>query len=388
MPKKADDVLRGVAIGDLHFDKILNLIPNINKIIYKQCDSILRKAVERGYHVAVFLGDVFNYMNASEESTRLFLKLLVKYQDLIEIIVIEGNHGYKRNGTGSLSTLSMLEEFSLINVTFVIEPTCRVIKGVPLVFLPHPYTCLSDVRAKNYPAFMTMLSDSGMSEEEIEQADSLGADLEPCLSQSIGFGHFTRKGAIQDNGHSTKEGVDYNPDLDCAYYIVGHLHTPQTIGTTEYPGTFYQTSFGESEDKGYAEFIAKMEDYKVKFKYKRIKQDPPILLKNILITSKKRLPDLTKVSANVYYKVQAEKEIKIPQEYLDHPQFVFTNISNPSKSLSDNPTTSQSLFDSEDFCLSDTVKDYLESTALDDNQKKLALKMFKRAADDLGISIG
>lgn len=387
MPTTDDNVLRGVSIGDLHFDKLLHLIPNINRIIYKHCDKILAKAVENGCDVAVFLGDIFNYMNASEESNRLLLKLLVKYDKLIEIIVIEGNHGYRRNGTGSLSSLALLEEFSLIRATFVVEPICRVIKGVPLVFLPHPYTCLSDVRTKNHQAFMTMLSDSGLSDMEIEQADSLGADLEPCLAQTIGFGHFTRKGAVQDNGTSTKDGCEYDPELDCAHYIVGHLHTPQIIGTTNYPGTFYQTSFGESEDKGYGKFIAKIEDGELHFKYKQVKQQPPIVLKNIVVESKKNLPDLSTLEKNVYYKVHVSKAIKIPQDYLDHAQFVFPNIPNPSKSLASNGTQPKPLFENDGFDIVNVLIEYLDSTPLDDTQKKLALKMFDRAKDDMGISI-
>lgn len=391
MPKASSSVstLKGVAIGDLHFDKLLNLIPNINIIINKFLRSLLTQAVANKQDVAILLGDIFNYMNASEQATRLFLKTLVEFQDLIDIYVIEGNHGYKRSGTGSLSMLSMLEEFALVNVTFVTQPIARIVKGVPLVFLPYPYTSVQDVAKKDYPAFRGMLVDIGLSEESIEQADSLGADLESCFNNAIGFGHFTRSGSIQDNGTSAKGGSEHIKELDCKHYIVGHLHTPQVLGTkansTNYPGTFYQTSFGESEDKGYGEFVASYQDDTLKFKYRHVSVDPPILLKTIYVDSLKTLPKLSDISKTTYYKVRVSKGIKIPKEYLGSKNFIFENLNSKTDKVE---TASTSIFEDTEstFDLKVAVREFLDQYDLTEKEKSLGMKMFERATDDLGVA--
>lgn len=384
--KKTSEVLKGVAIGDLHLDKLVKMIPNINHIVINYCRTILDEAVEQGYDVAVFLGDIFNYMSASEEALKLFLELLVDYEDTgLAIRVIEGNHGYKRNGTGSLSMLAMLEDFNLLKSQLITEPRCEVIKGIPLVYLPHPYTCLQDLN-RSYESLHDMLVESGLMDQmSFDQADSMGCDLSSCLINSIAFGHFTRAGSKADNGMSVESGVKYDPKLDAKHYIVGHLHTPQRNGVTDYPGTFYQTSFGEGEEKGYGKFIAQVTNQKTgefNYKYKQVEVEPPIRLVNIIASKESQLPK--KIQPNTWYKIQTINGFDLPEKYRQHknvvesaPQILSTSKSNKSN---------DKLMDG-NFELEKSLAEFLERDGLDESQIRVALKMTAKAMSQLGIEL-
>ncbi len=382
--KKTSEVLKGIAIGDLHLDKLVKMIPNINRIVINYCRTLLDEAVEQGYDVAVFLGDVFNYMTASEEALKLLLELLVEYEDSpLAIRVIEGNHGYKRNGTGSLSILAMLEDFKLLKAQLITQPRCEVIKGIPLVYLPYPYTCLQDLEGK-YELLYGMIVESGlMDESSFEQADSLGADLSPCLSNSIAFGHFTRAGSIADNGMKVEKGVKYNPDNDAKHYIVGHLHTPQKNGNTYYPGTFYQTSFGEGETKGYGKFIAQVinSNGDFNYKYKQEEVEPPIRLVNIVASKESQLPK--KIEPNTWYKIQTLNGFELPDKFREHPNIIEAN---PQVVLSKTKTSTDST-STETFEFEKSLEAFLRRDGLDDSQIRMALKMTSKAKEALGLDL-
>lgn len=384
--KKTGGVLKGVAIGDLHLDKLVKMIPSINRIIINYCRTILDEAVEQGYDVAVFLGDIFNYMTASEEALKLFLELLVDYEDTdLQIRVIEGNHGYKRNGTGSLSMLAMLEDFNLLKAQLITEPRCEVIKGIPLVYLPHPYTCLQDLNS-SYESLHDMLVESGLMDQmSFDQADTMGCDLSSCLINSIAFGHFTRAGSKADNGMKVESGVKYNPELDAKHYIVGHLHTPQKNGVTNYPGTFYQTSFGEGEVKGYGKFIAQVTDHKTKefdYKYKQVEVEPPIRLVNIVASKDSQLPK--KLDPKTWYKIQTINGFELPDSYRQSKNVVEASpqIVSTSKSSKSSDKIANGNFEFEK-----SLSEFLERDGLDESQVRVALKMTAKAMSQLGIEL-
>ena len=376
------EVLKGIAIGDLHLDKLVKLIPNINHIIISYCRVLLDEAVDQGYDVAVFLGDVFNYMSASEEALKLFLEMLVDYEDTgLKIRVIEGNHGYRRNGTGSLSILSMLEDFKLLKAQLIIEPRCEVIKGIPLVYLPHPYTSVNDLEGKT-GILHEMLVESGLVDQlTFDQADTMGCDLAPFLYNSIAFGHFTRAGSTGDNGMKVPTGVKYKKGKDAKHYIVGHLHTPQQNGSTSYPGTFYQTSFGEGETKGYGKFIAQsLNDREGNFdyKYKQVEVTPPVRLVNIIASKKAHLPKT--YEENTWYKIQTSGDFELPKSVLENPRVVESAPKLIGKDADTNKTSMPLEFDFEKCLI-----DFLEKDGLDESQIRQALKMKEKAMSQIGV---
>lgn len=385
---KKSAVLRGVAIGDLHLDKLVQMIPNINFIIIDYCRTILKQAVEDEYDVAVFLGDIFNFMTASSEAQRLLLELFVEFQDQIEIRAIEGNHGYRRNGTGSLSTLSMLEEFKLLKASLITTPRCEVIKGVPLLYLPHPYTSVSDL-AKNVQALHSCIVDSGLVDQlQYDEADSLGADLESVLYESVAFGHFTRAGSTRDNGTTSDEGVKYNKSIDAKYYIIGHLHTPQEQGNhTFYPGTFYQTSFGEGLKKGYGRFVATTNSKcEVKMRYEHVEVDPPVKLINLLVSEDRHLPK--KIAKDSWYKITPSQGYVVPPKIADHPQVMVNQMAGSSASIMMGGTSDDDDDQSElAFDLMSNLEIYLDALGFDGKDIKKARKLVTKASGELGIEL-
>lgn len=383
MARSNSEELKGVAIGDLHLDKLVNIIPNINVIIIQFLRKLLRDAVDSGCDVAVLLGDIFNYMNASEESQRLLLGLFVEFKDEpIDIFAIEGNHGYKRNGTGSLSTLAMLEDYKLINTQLITKPRLVVIKNVPLLFMPYPYTSVKSI-AKDAALMWDLCVESGLCDaNSYEQADSAGADMDGILYESIAFGHFTRSGSTNDNGSATTDGVKYERGADARYYINGHLHTPQILGShTYYPGTFYQTSFGESTDKGYGLFKAYVDDKgRVHMKYKQVEVESPIKLVNIVASKQSHLPNLDKLESDTWYKIEPLNGFVVPKEYYTHRQIVIR-----SKPSTKSKQSSSGVSVSESFDLEDSLIGFLKDEGFEDDELRMASKLLKMAKNELGM---
>lgn len=379
-------VLKGITIGDLHLDKLVKLIPNINRIIIDFCRKLLQQAVDDGYDIAIFLGDIFNYSTASEEAQRLLLELMIEFQEHIELRFIEGNHGYRRAGKGSLSALSLLEEFKLIKSWLITEPRLEVIKGVPLLYMPHPYTSVQQL-AKDPALMWELCVGSGLVDADgYEQADSLGADLDSLLYNTIAFAHFTRAGSMRDNGTKGKDGVKYKKGEDAAYYIVGHLHTPQELNETKYPGTFYQTSFGESANKGYGRFVAKYtESTGIKFKYEHVPVDPPIKLVNIIAWEESHLPK--KIKKDTWYKITPMGGFTIPDQWANHKQVTVATPIGSSASLHISDTEDLDDDIGIEFDLVSNSLEYLENLGLSGKELKLAKKLLTKAADELGLEI-
>lgn len=379
-------VLKGITIGDLHLDKLIKLIPNINAIIIGFCRKLLQQAVDEEYDVAVFLGDIFNYSTPSEESQRLLLELLIEFQDKIELRLIEGNHGYRRAGKGSLSSLALLEEFKLIKAWLITEPRLEIIKGVPLLYMPHPYTSVSQLSSKPAVMWDLCVESELVEPKEYEQVESLGADLDGLLYNTIAFAHFTRAGSIRDNGTKGKDGVKYKKGCDASYYINGHLHTPQELNETKYPGTFYQTSFGEGSEKGYGRFVAKMKDSgEIQFKYEFVPVDPPIKLVNIIAWEERQLPK--KIERDTWYKITPMGGFTVPEKWVNHKHITVSTPIGSSASMHLKDVGEDATDESVEFDLRSNSLEYLENLGLTEKQLKLAEKLLTTAADELGLEL-
>jgi hypothetical protein len=135
----------------------------------------------------------------------------------------------------------LLDDIKILQ-SYGLEPRIKVfihqedyeIEGVPVRFLPHPYTKTS--------------------------------------SKRLNIGHFEVTGAIRDNGYKIKEGIE-NSNLA----LVGHLHTPHRIGNNYFSGTLYQTNFGESLPKSFHHFKVRDD---LKCKILNIRNEPEYILEN------------------------------------------------------------------------------------------------------------
>jgi hypothetical protein len=212
-----------VCVGDLHLDKLTNkanyVIPNVVDKQIRILENIIKKElVPFEDSRLILLGDVAHYTTLSEESKIALLSLFIKYDD-INIDIICGNHDYKKDSVDSLRWLEpLVKSNKLPNLKVHYSYSKTVVDGVSLHFVPYPLTSVDDEKAKGFA-----------------------------------FGHFTRAGAVLDNGKVHEGGVEQDDNL---IWINGHIHKKQILkskskGKTIYVGTPYQTAPIEQDEKFY-----------------------------------------------------------------------------------------------------------------------------------------
>jgi len=279
-------MLEALAIGDLHFDKLDGLYPiNHLKLQAAEINKAMRYALQNGIRYVFFLGDIGEHPTLSDAAKEVFFNLLHKYDGKLDIHIILGNHDVAMEDSHSLKLFHRLYETSKFQTVHIhAKPNQRVLGGVPVTFLPFP--------ADN----PSILGDSTIS------------------SPSINLAHIERPGAKRDNGYTIKKGGIEEPDTK-DIWVIGHLHTPQKVGRSYYPGTLYQLNFGESLPKGFAHIRCKVKEESLAFRYRWIENEPAFKLLPLVIESK---ADLNKVSSNPLHlhKLYVRTTIPLPRSLL------------------------------------------------------------------------
>lgn len=336
------NVLSIATIGDLHYDKkrldaVLGdlALSLMNKAIRMALD----KAIEAKVDVVVFLGDIGDMPTLSDKAELEFQKILKEYdeKDVYDIDVILGNHDVEQKLVNSLCKLQHLSDTGYFKRTRVYsEYSKRKLKGVTLEYLPFP---LKKAKVKH----------------------------------SIAFGHFERPGTVLDNGHPVGEGHGVEEEKGTSYYVLGHLHTCQTVGRSYYPGTLYQTSFGERPDKFMGFYKARIKDGKLEFKANAVPFDSPFKLINLEVKS---LKDLNKISKDLTtkYRILYNAKLEIPRNLmLKNPNVIEVLPYKDKVELSQllKPETVT-------YSVTDNLTDFLEKDGLSPKQIKRALKLVEQ----------
>lgn len=314
-------MFEAVVIGDPHLDKLTKIFPNAVAMQIEAITFALDYAVNNKIANAVFLGDIAHYTSLSSEATYLFFRLLTEYEDRISIHIITGNHDYAKEKHNALKFFRMLADANRLYVKIYTEPTDLVLEGVPLVFLPHPFTSTT---AKN----------------------------------SLVFGHFSRPGALRDNG-TRMPSKAIEPDTNI--YVLGHLHTHQVLNNNHFPGTLYQTNFGETPDKGFGHIKCKCVGGKLKFKYKQIPVVLPFELKTVEVGEDTVLEN----SDTIAYRVSTASDYAVPHDfYRKNPSVQFEYTPPNQKAITESSTTIG-------------LKDFLKSKGLTMPQLKRAKQLLE-----------
>ena len=317
-------MFEAVVIGDPHLDKLTKIFHNAVTMQIAAIRAALQYAVDNNVHHAVILGDVAHYTSLSSEATYGLFGLLTEFEDKLNIYVITGNHDYAKEKHNALKFFRMLSEHGRLAVKFFVDEVRLDVGGVPLVFLPHPLTSTS---AKN----------------------------------SLVFGHFSRPGALRDNG-TRMPSKALEPDTNI--YVLGHLHTHQVLNNSYFPGTLYQTNFGETPDKGFGHIKCKSIGGKLKFRYKQIPAVLPFELKTVEVGEDTKLVN----SDRVAYRVTTASDFVVPHDfYLKNPSVQFEYTPPNQKSITESSTTIG-------------LKDFLKSKGLTLPQLKRAKQLLDEVA--------
>lgn len=329
-----------VTIGDLHLDKARLWDILGAKTLDLQMQAVryvLDYARSNKVDEVVFLGDISDLPRLSDLSAKAFYELLLSYPDLTFHIIL-GNHDIEQKVVHSLTTLDVFAKAGLLeNICLYTEPTARG----SIEFLPYPHS-------------------------------------KPQSKTSLCFGHIERPGATRDNGSKMKdtEGV---PESGNNKWIMGHLHTPHTIGNTIYAGTLYQTSFGEQEDKRFLH--CKFDVAKEKLKVRSIPMEKPFTLRTLTVNTFKELKQNINKDPTIYWRI-LYKDFELPTNFLmEYPNVVECKSFKSKKQLIE-------LLEYEDtpYSITDGVDDFLKGRGFSDKQVKRAHKLIKQAIKERGES--
>lgn len=206
-----------VAIGDLHLTapkgngKLVGglsaYIEDHDKFVMDLVrDQPLRFAAKRGIKHIFFLGDICSLTRLSYEAQLALISVLRIKR--FHFHFIPGNHDLFGADPELGHSLQIVKAMELPNVSVYEQVTDVELDSAPIRFLPWPHSKFSKSR--------------------------------------LNIAHIDVKDARSDSGR-VMEG-DSLP-ASTATAVVGHIHTNQVVRNTWFPGTLYQTNFGESPDK-------------------------------------------------------------------------------------------------------------------------------------------
>lgn len=215
--------MKDIICGDPHGR--VSTLPEL-KLLFAETLAVIKK--EKPERV-IILGDLFNDFSV------LRLEVLGAWSNFIiqaglksRVILIVGNHD-QAGAAGEAHALEVFKSFP--NVTVVDRPSCIDL---------------------NY--FMPFMRDNAAFIQHVK--------LLP--ENSILFCHQSFNGAKFDNGFYDPHGVDPAAVGHLKLVVSGHIHLEQKFANIYYPGTPYQTSFGEQgEDKGIFLTETSADDFKV-----------------------------------------------------------------------------------------------------------------------------
>lgn len=269
-------MLDAIAIGDIHFDRLSNLYPenHLDLQLY-ELDKTYQYAIKEGLRTVFHLGDVCEHARMSSDAEEKFARFLHKWDGKMDSYFILGNHDWDEVGVHSLRPFVTNYSLGYYKTTHIIaKPEVRKIGGVKVNFQSYPGT------------------------------DS--------YRDHVNLGHFEVSGSTRDNGRKVKKAHDVSSKH---LWVLGHLHTPHSVGNVHYPGTLYQLNFGESLPKGFMRVQAKYTGGKLTWRVKRVRNDPRFKLINLKVESKK---DLKQVSDDPLfrYKLFVQSGFELPEDFL------------------------------------------------------------------------
>lgn len=285
--------MEAIGIGDLHFDKLNNIIPDASSLIVRAVSRVFDYALDNGVANIIFYGDIGEKPRLTYESQVALYGLLGRrrYRDL-NLHFILGNHDFAEDGTHTLQVLDVVSSWAkAANIKVYTKQEQVNIDGVPFNFLPYPFTTTN--------------------------------------KRHINVGHFEVSGSMRDNGRQINEGLETRH-----HTLMGHLHTKHKIRNTYYSGTLYQTNFGESLPKFFHHVKLQSKAPLSELEVECIKFKPPWKLINETINVKQDLKNLEPDSLTLYKLfIKEGLDIDINQVLTDYPNVVRHNVFKNKKDL-------------------------------------------------------
>jgi DNA repair exonuclease SbcCD nuclease subunit len=243
-----------VGVGDLHLTDsvgkggLSNYLDDhdamVADLVIKQP---LRYAIKHGIKDLVFLGDICESPRLSYLAQLALSRIIdTAHKHHIKCWFYLGNHDLLSEDPSVGHSLEVLKLWGRANVEIITEPTDTSIGGISVRVLPWPHKNFSKTR--------------------------------------LNLAHIDVSGSKTDSGRlNDKEGLNASQ----AWALIGHIHTSQRVRNSFYPGTLYQTNFGEAASKFFA-VVSQDDGFDVELISVRL----PYQLHTIEVNSKADLKDV------------------------------------------------------------------------------------------------
>jgi len=348
-------MLKFVAIGDLHLDKkrLANLMGK-QIATEKQLEcvrKVIDSAIEQRIKHVFLLGDISDEPSLTDYSEQQLIRMLLWYDGKVNIHIVLGNHDIKQKDVNSLCKISLLSKTKKLKTVHVYDKhVVKEIDGIDVEFMPYPCS-------------------------------------EPKRKNSLCVAHIEMKGAKSDTGYVSKDGVDVDISKGNVW-VIGHLHTKQMDKNKHYyyPGTLYQTSFGEGTSKYYMVFDVEFVEKTRRLKYIMKSHHAPdsFRLETIELKKKGQLESIKKEMSdkrnkNAYYRVFHDKSIRMPLSFMrKFPQVVECKSFKTDEELKD-LIVSESIH----YKITDGLMDYLKRMGMSLAKRKRAKFLVKEAVKSI-----
>ena len=276
-------MLHFISTSDWHLDGLKKLFPNDH--IQRQLaevEKIFQYAMKKGIQHVFIPGDISDSYNMSWDAYFGLINLLTKYDGLLNIYYLHGNHDWEAEKKTSLDLLNLMCLHDMFKTVHLYNSPEQIeIDGVVINMLAFP--AKKSIKHKK-----------------------------PCLN----FVHASFDGAIGDNGRTLRVKTEIQCDKR-DFTISGHIHQYQHMKAKRviYNGNPFQKNFGESLPKGFIECKAKYVNKKLVVKHQFINNHPDFTLESKIINSQKDFTELS-TSDSVRYRLYVDPGVVVPSDLM------------------------------------------------------------------------
>lgn len=347
--------MKGIATGDWHLDSLYKHFGDsaLSRQV-AELDKIAQYAIRKGIPHLYVNGDVADTSTMSCNAWIALYHFIKKYDGILNIYYIAGNHDFAEVGKTSLDFLKVLCDTGTFKTFHVfLETETRKIDGTYVNFCPYP---------------------------SLEAPDVKRGALNLC--------HVEYNGALGDNGRKLRVKQEHEftqPDKD--FCVSGHIHQYQVLESKRavYPGNPYQKNFGESLPKGFITFEAESKKDNLLFNHRFVNSNPDFQLQQLVIERTKDLDQL-RTDDSIRYKLWHSSKVKIPDDLLSR----FPNITGgvfdlDTKKRTENIVEREAL-SNHTFDLELGLKKFLKHQGHDKKQVREGFAILSEALTELGIS--
>jgi DNA repair exonuclease SbcCD nuclease subunit len=243
-----------IILGDVHLEKSVSIGKvgigsNLNSRVADQfnlLDWTLERAIELGADTIIITGDVFESPKPPPAIITMFLGWLKKCQAYgIHVHIILGNHDMVRSGTVFTSSLDIISEIELDNVSVYKDINTFTIGTTSFTMLPY----------RDRKSFSTKTNDEAI--EILRKSIVYELATIPITYKKVLIGHLAIEGSIPVGD----EIDDIANELFCPmdmfegyeYVWMGHVHKPQVMKKANpyiaHIGSMDISNFVETEHK-------------------------------------------------------------------------------------------------------------------------------------------